>query len=418
MTLKHAPACNSQEIGTLLKLIRAIPLSGSSDQSPLSKLYLGFSINYAINRYLTGALCDAGVINLVGSFSRYTYERLISDVTLEVCTRVLTNLRLQTRKRLIASMFSAEITPDVLYAEANVIFSMLVDMLKDCSPSGKWLISMSFSKRCASYGINHIATSYLPSYLLREGAMVKYGRFSVPVKDVSITTVFKALSSFHSEVVFSKMTVLTVQKLNSMLGDDKVSAVSSNAGVDEVNAEEATPLPVVPADCDTGSYEEYDLPESEANKAKSAWEAAILKAQAEQKKADAERERKERILRDRQQEEDFVKREEVILDKLRRPDKYAKLSSYLSKVGRLPRPCLAPGSEAWWFSDGLTLRYGIIQSASLEEKKSESDSVVLSPHYVVVTCAAPFESVTVDCDVYSTREEMLDAMDATLSALR
>ena len=85
---------------------------------------------------------------------------------------------------------------------------------------------------------------------------------------------------------------------------------------------------------------------------------------------------------------------------------------------RLSRPCLAPGSEAWWFSDGLTLRYGIIQSASLEEKKSESGSVILSPHYVVVTCTAPFESVTVDCDVYPTREEMLDAMDAKLSALR
>lgn len=418
MTLTHVPADNSQEIGTLLKLIKAIPLSGSSAQLPLSKLYLDFSINYAINRHLTAALCDAGVIDLAGSASHYTYEKIISDVTLEVCNRVLTTLRLRTGKRLISRLFSVEITPDVLYAEASVILGMLVDMLKECSPSGKWLMSMNFSKRCATYGINHIATSYLSFYLLREGAVIGHGRFTVPVKDVSITTVFKALSSFHSEAAFSRMTVLTFQKLNSMLGDDKVPDVSSKAELDEVNAEEDATLPVVPADCDTGSHEEYDLPESEANKAKAAWEAAIVKAQEEQKKADAERERKEQVLRDRQQEEDFRKREEAILDKLRRPDKYAKLSSYLSKVNRLPRPCLAPGSEAWWFSDGLTLRYGIVQSASLEEKKSESGSVVLFPHYVVVTCIAPFESVTVDCDVYSTREELLDAMAEKLSALR
>ena len=399
-----------------MKVIRGIPMSGSSAHLTLSKVYLTHGINNHVNCFLTAALKATKVLDVIGSNSRYLYERLVPDdgVTAALCGAVLKDFKSRTKQLLVTPNFSVDITSDVVSVEAAVIMAILSDMLKDMTLTGKCISSKSFSKMCSGAGVNYIAITHLPGFLLKEGILVKRGTHSVPVEDLSMVELIKVLFKFHEQPAFSNMTILTLRKLHSVMGKSYGSS-SKTATVKDVDA---VMLPVVPADCDTGSHEEYDLPESEANKAKAAWEEAILKAQEEQKKADEERERKEQVLRDRQQEEDLRKREEAILDKLRRPDKYAKLSSYLSKVRRLPRPCLAPGSDAWWFGDGLTLRYGVIQSASLEEKKSESGSVVLTPHYVVVTCMTPFESVTVDCDVYPTREEMLDAMDAKLSALR
>ena len=416
MTLKSVPTDVSKEIGALMKVIRGIPMSGSSAHLTLSKIYLSHGINNHVNCFLTASLKANKVLDVVGSDSRYLYERLVPDdaVTAELCGAVLKDFKSRTKLLLLAQNFSVDITSDVVSAEAAVVMTILSDMSKDMTLTGKCISSKSFSKMCTAAGVNYIAIAHLPGFLLKEGIMVKKGTHSVSVDGVSLVGLIKVLYKFHEQPAFSNMTILTLRKLYSVIG----KSYGSSSKMETVTEEETATLPVVPADCDTGSHEEYDLPESEASKAKAAWEAAILKAQAEQKKADEERARKERVLRDRQQEEDFRKREEAILDKLRRPDKYAKLSSYLSKVNRLPRPCLAPGSEAWWFSDGLTLRYGIVQSASLEEKKSESGSVVLFPHYVVVTCIAPFESVTVDCDVYPTREELLDAMAEKLSALR
>lgn len=418
MTLKSVPTDVSKEIGALMKAIRGIPMSGSSAHLTLSKIYLSHGINNHVNCFLTASLKANKVLDVVGSDSRYLYKRLVPDdaVTAELCGAVLKDFKSRTKLLLLVQNFSVDVTSDVVSAEAAVVMTILSAMLKDMTLTGKCISSKSFSKMCTTAGVNYIAIIHLPGFLLKEGILVKKGTHSVPVEGVSLVELIKVLFKFHEQPAFSNMTILTLRKLYSVIG--KSYGHGSSSKTETVTEEETATLPVVPADCDTGSREEYDLPESEASKAKAAWEAAILKAQAEQKKADEERARKERVLRDRQQEEDFRKREEAILDKLRRPDKYAKLSSYRQKVCRLPRPCLAPGSEAWWFSDGLTLRYGIVQSASLEEKKSESGSVVLSPHYVVVTCTAPFESVTVDCDVYPTREEMLDAMDAKLSALR
>lgn len=418
MTLKSVPTAVSKEIGALMKVIRGIPMSGSSAHLTLSKVYLTHGINNQVNRFLTASLKANKVLDVVGSDSRYLYERLVPDdgVTAELCGAVLKDFKSRTKHLLVANNFYAVITSDVVSAEAAVIMTVLSDMLKDMTLTGKYVSSKSFSKMCTTAGVNYIAVTHLPGFLLNEGVLVKKGTHSVPVDNLSLVELIKVLFKFHEQPAFSNMTILTLRKLYSVLG--KSCGPLSKMKQKTVKVEEDAMLPVVPTDCDTGSHEEYDLPESEANKAKAAWEEAILKAQEEQKKADEERERKEQVLRDRQQEEDLRKRNEAILDKLRRPDKYAKLSSYLSKVRRLPRPCLAPGSDAWWFGDGLTLRYGVIQSASLEEKKSESGLVVLTPHYVVVTCTAPFESVTVDCDVYPSREEMLDAMDAKLSALR
>lgn len=404
MTLKHVPVSDSTEIGTLLKMIRSIPLSGSSSQIPLSKLYLDFGINLYVHKSLTTVLRDLNVLDMVSSGSHYTYARIVSDVTTELCKQVYDALRGRTKHPLISHPFMAEITPDVLSAEAGIVLCMLIDMCSEYSPiSGKWVISKSFSKRCASYGLNSVAITYLPAYLVREGALVKCGGNRVPVRDVSISVVFKALSQFHSEPAFSKMTILTFKKLDSLL---RKGVPSSESAAEDVSAESVSVV------SNTESIE------ARPEKRTAAWEVSILQAQEEQKKADAERCKAEDVLcaGDRRMQEQ--ERDSVMLDKLRHPDKYSSLSTYVSNVRRMSRPCLAPGSPAWWFGEGMSLHYGVISSASLEPCMSGSELGSLTPHYVVVTSTSPYEEVTVGCEVYSSRDELLDAMEAKLTCLR
>lgn len=408
MTLKHVPVSDSTEIGTLLKMIRSIPLSGSSSQIPLSKLYLDFGINLYVHKSLTEVLRDLNVLDMVGFGAHYIYARIVSDVTTELCTQVYDALRGRTKHPLISHPSMAEITPDVLSAEASVVLGMLVDMCSEYSPiSGQWVLSKSFAKRCAFYGLNSIATTYLPAYLVREGVLVKCGVNRVPVSDVSISAIFKALSQFHSEPAFSKMTILTFKKLHSLLG----RGVPASESASESAAEDVS-VDGVPLVSNTESIE------ARPEKRTAAWEVSILQAQEEQKKADAERCKAEDVLcaGDRRMQEQ--ERDSVMLDKLRHPDKYSSLSTYVSNVRRMSRPCLAPGSPAWWFGEGMSLHYGVISSASLEPCMSGSELGSLTPHYVVVTSTSPYEEVTVGCEVYSSRDELLDAMEAKLTCLR
>ena len=268
MTLKSVPTDVSKEIGALLKVIRGIPMSGSSAHLTLSKVYLTHGINNQVNRFLTASLKANKVLDVVGSDSRYLYERRVPDdaVTAELCGAVLKDFKSRTKLLLVANNFYATITSDVVSAEAAVIMTILSDMLKDMTLTGRCISSKSFSKMCSGAGVNYIAITHLPGFLLKEGILVKKGTHSVPVEDLSLVELIKVLFKFHEQPAFSSMTILTLKKLYSMLG----KSYGSSSKTKTVKEEEASMLPVVPADCDTGSHEEYDLPESEANKAKAA----------------------------------------------------------------------------------------------------------------------------------------------------